>query len=729
MNLFAKFISSARPAILVTLLFLFWFYLPVLLHPNSWLFSGSGDGIRNYFSFLWQTEVSPSWINFNGLNYPYGEHVAFIDGHPLLTFLLKPLGFLHPYLAGIVNELMILSYLVCAFFLYKIFKDLGSGNAAACLGAVAVTVLSPQIFRMGGHHSLSYPFVIPMGWYLLLKYMENPVLKKTFLPGLMVLGFFLVHAYLGMILCMFFFLSVLVFILSKREFLKDPKKYLQLFCICVLPVLLFYGFMFATDTHTHRAKNPYGFFEYTASFSTVFLPHHPPLNQITNEWFGVEKQTWEGWAYTGATTLVALLLFVMTFAFNKITNRQTRLLPANTLVFILPAIALLLFSMAYPFKWGMENALDWFPSLKQFRSPGRFAWVFYYVVTVYSVLFLEKILWDWKRFFPAGRIVFTLLLALYVIEAVPHHKEVSEAIRKTPNLFSASLLNDETKNIIRLISPPEGRAPQAILPLPWAHIGSEFFKTQTDDLSAVEQSFAIAYHARVPILAGMTGRTSVSETRAMLNLFSPDRKLREEYVNGLPSSAPVMILHAKHDTFGRWLLAQADKIYTGEKFDACLLEPQMLLSAEHPYAFLANMDLLPDSLVIFRDDFNSCEDLLPGNGTCDGSIGDYTFLCKEEGKKFEPGKTYLTAVKFLWDYNSDINAALVAEWATPAGVNWLTFEAMNQTDMIYKDFFIKYIAFTVPANNEGMLHIFVKGEDGVKNFFRADEIVVLKIDF
>ena len=43
------------------------------------------------------------------------------------------------------------------------------------------------------------------------------------------------------------------------------------------------------------------------------------------------------------------------------------------------SVFVLLLSMCLPFQLGMEFLVDWLPFLKQFRSLGRFAWVFYYV--------------------------------------------------------------------------------------------------------------------------------------------------------------------------------------------------------------------------------------------------------------------------------------------------------------------------------------------------------------
>ena len=39
---------------------------------------------------------------FNGMNFPFGEHVIYTDCQPILTFILRLLPFTHNYLIGII---------------------------------------------------------------------------------------------------------------------------------------------------------------------------------------------------------------------------------------------------------------------------------------------------------------------------------------------------------------------------------------------------------------------------------------------------------------------------------------------------------------------------------------------------------------------------------------------------------------------------------------------------
>ena len=79
------FISSA--VIFTTVLF-FLLFKPVVQHPNSYLFSKSGDALKSYFNFAYYLKYDHG-IKHDGINYPYGDHLQYINSHPLYVGVLK----------------------------------------------------------------------------------------------------------------------------------------------------------------------------------------------------------------------------------------------------------------------------------------------------------------------------------------------------------------------------------------------------------------------------------------------------------------------------------------------------------------------------------------------------------------------------------------------------------------------------------------------------------------
>ena len=66
----------------------FRFFKDILLHPNEYLFGAEGDGLKNYYSVAYQV-VHGEGTWFNGMMYPFGDHLTFADGQPLLTKILS----------------------------------------------------------------------------------------------------------------------------------------------------------------------------------------------------------------------------------------------------------------------------------------------------------------------------------------------------------------------------------------------------------------------------------------------------------------------------------------------------------------------------------------------------------------------------------------------------------------------------------------------------------------
>ncbi|MEZ5195305.1 MAG: hypothetical protein R2764_02545 [Bacteroidales bacterium] len=144
-------------------IFVFGFYGKVFLSPNDYMFSAHGDAMKNYYTYAYHIKHDSSYIEFEGMNYPYGEHFLYTDCHPLVANSVKLVSGIFPgivnYSVGIINFLMILSFFLTVFLLYVIFKYFRVGPIAGVMGAIGITLLSPQIFRMTGHLSLSYSFL------------------------------------------------------------------------------------------------------------------------------------------------------------------------------------------------------------------------------------------------------------------------------------------------------------------------------------------------------------------------------------------------------------------------------------------------------------------------------------------------------------------------------------------------------------------------------------------
>ena len=241
--------------LIISLIITFWLYGNVILDPNNYAFSNSGDGIKNYYTYAHHIKNNNSYFNFEGMNYPYGEHFIYTDCHPILMLTFKWLSnyfpFLKTYSIAILNELLILSVFLTFIVTYFVLLEFKIEKWIAILFCIGITLLAPQIYRMPGHFALSYSFSIPLSWLIYLRTIKKQAPPLNYiLPGCINLWWLFIHAYLGIIICAFTTLLIIVTYLIEKENRTLALPYIALLCTIFIPIILFKSFVFATDTHT-----------------------------------------------------------------------------------------------------------------------------------------------------------------------------------------------------------------------------------------------------------------------------------------------------------------------------------------------------------------------------------------------------------------------------------------------------------------------------------------------
>ena len=114
--------------VLLSLAFMTYFYGPLLLSPNQHLFGAENDALKSYYATAYHIKNDSSYLNFQGMNYPYGENILYTDCQPVLANSLKVLGTFHPFFIhhsiGILNLLMLLGIFGCSIVVYFLLKEL-----------------------------------------------------------------------------------------------------------------------------------------------------------------------------------------------------------------------------------------------------------------------------------------------------------------------------------------------------------------------------------------------------------------------------------------------------------------------------------------------------------------------------------------------------------------------------------------------------------------------------
>lgn len=683
----------------------FFFYGEILLSPNSFVFSSKGDGLKNYYSVAYHVKHDTSYSHFGGMNYPYGENVFFTDGQPVLSSVLKLASSFFPnisnYSIGIMNWLMIISMIIAIYFIYLILIFYQIPPWYSILYSVGIGLLAPQLFRLEGHYALSYSCFFPISWYILLRVIKSNYSYKwlgvLFTNNLI---WFFIHPYLGLIIAVFIFTFWIVKLLNNwAELIKNKSHFLFLFFSVLLPILVFQVFVLLTDHHINRTNSPYGFFVYFAEFETIFFPHYRPFRPLLESFFEFAnipfpEQTWEGWAYVGLSSILIIITFCFHFLYNKIKRipffSSSQLFPNKNLpYFLATSILVVLFSMCYPFKLGLENLVNYIPFLKQFRALGRFAWVFYYIITVIGAVYIYNTI---KMYISPLLLKYTIAIifpALIIYEALPHHIETSKHITSSKNIFIDNKLPPYLSN--ELI-----KQYQAIIPLPFYHIGSESIGRLPSDLS-LRLSQQVSFATGIPLVSSALSRTSISETKNIFQIFNPfaDKKSVLDQFNEKPLL--VLFTHeilSKHESA---LLEKSTLVKQFNSFSLYEIAPHLLSARKNVYPIYNE---IKDSLTLRSGFFISDSSLSFSYLPLYNNDSNYLFSKKKAYTKMKKDYTSIATIDLslfkdsildlsFWFYSKGEtqpnSTIIISEWTKDNVLNSSKVDNTNRSFIINND--------------------------------------------
>ncbi len=640
--------------LVLALSFIAFFYGKVLLSPNSYLFDGRGDALKNYYTFAYYIKNNSDLTEFQGMNYPYGENFMYTDCHPIQTAGLKLVYQIFPqsanYSIGILNLMMLGSFLLTALFIYLIFVHLKINKVLAIIGALGIMALSPQVFRFIGHWALSYSFALPMVIYILLLLEEKYTFKRLVFMALSILFLFFTHAYLGIIAALLVF-TFSGLALGFRLLKKDKVgllKYLKIGLSAILPIMFFYAFVKLTDTHQNRTTNPWGVYEHHAEMRTVFLPTHGPLNPIKEQWFGVksEDQTWEGRAYLGIVGMVSLPVFLIMFGFQF--KREDKKGTLNVLgLLLLAAVLIFLFSAFLPFRELWFKLVEKLAVVKQFRAIGRFAWVLFFVANLVGVYLVNQA-FLWLKSKEKIGMAYAILIALPFLvffEGVPYHLEAKQKVTAFKNGFDINQTEANFKSACGKINPKNY---QAIIGLPYFYIGSDNFgKDGESDI--YKWSFLFSYHLNLPMFNSYLTRTSICESKNSMQLMSSEF-IEKTIKNDLKSDLPFLVIRSNEalNQNEERLLAKSTKILANSDFALYEISPDHWFETnselihqkylgEKDSLFNVNGFKVTDTTLFFQyEDFKDWE-----TQEYVGPQNNYNTLYTVDGRLLKPTETYV----------------------------------------------------------------------------------------
>ena len=430
------------------------------------------------------------------------------------------------------------------------------------------------------HFGLAQPFIIPLILYLLLLFEKKPSFLISFFIGLTVFLTSLLH---------FYFFGINVFIISfyfffrlftqsktaeqtailptswfKNVLSSPPAQYAirmipHYFLMTCTTLLFYYFWMMSKDPVLDRSPEPYGFLVYLANWEGVFTWQGNPFwGWINDQIFILDDTGFEGQVYIG---LVATLFFVgCIFAgIRSLWKRSLFTFFTSQSSFFKASLGsglvLLMLSMGLPFIIPpFEFLMDYVGPLRQFRSMGRFAWAFYFVINIWafhSVYFYLKnrsIKWQYGGF--------VLILGLLLWESFQFNQQFKFQLQKVPYWTTGIPFT--------AIDSIDFERYQATVPIPYFSIGSNNFNKGPEGFN-LQRSGIIGTQTGLPTTGAMLTRSSLKQTFNQWQLvLEPYRTpaIFKDFVNEKPLLL-VWFNNPKEDYMPRYghLLNHAKSIY------------------------------------------------------------------------------------------------------------------------------------------------------------------------
>lgn len=711
-------------------LFLAWNYRAVLIDPNGVLLADSGDGMKNYFTYAWHAHHDHDALHFGGSGFPYGDHAFYTDCHPLLAWLIQAVPALDPWKIGIVNALLVLGRIICAWCLFGLMRHfrMPPWPAAAC--AFGVALLEPQALRMTGHLALAHAWVVPLMWYTWVRTRAKRTMGALLLCAGAVLTAFLIHPYLGLMGAMFLFAYQAMAFLAKGTRTPLPIALRDLFVTVGLPVLLFLVIERAADHTCDRPSEQFGQERYAVRWQSLLVPLDPPFGPHLSRLVSWDEVDWESWSYLGMSSVIALVLLLVLFLGRRL--RKSVDWSAENSVTLIAGLIVLLFAMNV---WQplLSGA---FGSLLQFRAMGRFAWVFFYVSavigssTVYLFLVRPGRLRPWL-----ASALFILFAGGYTVEGWVRQRRLAASLPLVPNPFIGDTRDaGRAEHLVAL----SRSGAVAIIPLPYTHVGSDLYQRDAPE-QVLSAMYPLSYQSGLPLMAGNMIRTSASHTRELITVLSP-AEFHKSLARRFPPDTrfALMSTGAPMDTDEERIWNLGDSLYDdGSLRLRTILAADLFKSTQEER--LRHFDSCKDSMV-WREDWWLEESLdRPGSSSEDvvawdaekritGESGRLTTISRLPVGVLDPLRTYELCMLFESIDPIAVNTSLLIESVQPSGdVEWEANTNMRCMTMQAGRFTVGTVRFR-PKRAGLPYHVFMTGPDGSKARFVVRHLLIRPIE-
>ena len=606
-------------SILFSILLVIYSFSYVVITPWHILPNIGGDGAKNNFTFLYHSLYGKGYW-FDGMNYPYGEHIVFTDGIPVLSVFFALIKNVPVETAlSTLWWLFGISYVVSILFLYLILNKFKVKPLLSIIFSSLIGIFTPQIFGLQGHYGLGFAHLIPMVFYWSVCYFENQKIRYPIYIFFTGLFSAFIHPYFGGVVFIWTLFYAIGCFLTSKDILRLKLKMALPILISGISILIFVGIiMKLTDPIKDRPITPYGMLVYCTTGNQIFTSSITPFWKYLREKsiFKDSSEGSEGYTYLGLVVLLVVVISFIRGLVFKVKKKNNKLIIYNnqfSTIWLFIALASLLFAMGVPFVWDMEWLTNYLSVFKQFRTLGQFSWIFYYIITIYGVVVLVK-WYDYfifnKKYF-IGYLIIIISIGIWSWEA-SSYVQITRHAAETAKLNYDIVFPKTEQNWTDYFKEHhlDRKDFQAILALPYYHVGTDKFWVGKDGGAGLCIAYNAALQLKLPIIDVLLSRSSWGQAAKQLKLFAGPYT-EKSMLHEINANIPFLLMQYEEDSLNiddKYLLKSSE--YIGH-FSRCNL-----------YAFFPSRLLHND--MKFRDSINKIASFLKlGSDTCIGLNNSY----------------------------------------------------------------------------------------------------------
>jgi len=500
-----------------------------IFNPNDFMFTIDFDGIKNYYNFLYYTAIQSEYgFDYYGMGYPIKENILFADSTPLLALLVKYLG-LKFQAIGIYNLFFLISFLVTPLVAFGIARKFEFTALWTVLFSLFITWVHPMFLRLGEWSNLSLSIIYLLAFYILIHYIRGSRLKASW--HLMVFLLILISSFLHLYYLIILGLGLGLAFLWGFVRMRDRKFFFGILSIALAAISVTIIYYLGDPSLAERSSPTLIEFRApgkSASISDYFNPYPYIflLASFSGGWLELVPQ-YLGSYFPLALGLVILSVVLKKSVFQNFEDEMKNRLLLGTILFT--SIICFFTSLGFKIDFGggiriynFLNPLNYLSELidtvAHFRFLSRFGHFAFTGLTICIFYFLDRCFkTKSKAVLKYGAILAGALIVSDLISTIAYAPNRFNY----PNIFSHEQL---TKRYPDLSSYDF----DAILPIPYYHIGCEVWGYSVDDDNVWSRdTYRMAIKYKKPLMSLKASRASLDITKKRLSLFSdsPDPEL------------------------------------------------------------------------------------------------------------------------------------------------------------------------------------------------------------